>query len=1139
MKAYPRWLSSILLVAGLATALPSSGIHAAPAAQMADPGSPPIPADGPTPEIPPDIAIMAADVAAVDGTLFGPAATIAGNQVGAHSAAIADFDRDGDQDVVAASRDDGKIILYRNNGQPTPGFTPQLLTTASGVYAIAATDLNGDGDPDVAAAAVGVVDPSAAESAVQAATGVLLWLENNGGPNPTFIRRDVAGGLAYPVALDSGDLDNDGDPDLLVALRDGNRILGYRNNGGAAPSFSLFQPASDGNGMVDVTIGDLDRDGKLDFVAASENDDRIAWYRNLGGLAFSPSVLRQGSGLDPQKDYAKSVALADFNQDGRLDVAYGSEDGGVIGWYAGPGPNGGGWIHRQIIAGLDHIKMVTAADLDRDGDIDLLSASAFDNKILWYESNGAATPTFTARIVSESALGARAVEAGDLDGDGDLDLVTASRDNGVVAWHANTLSHRNALFNTQTQQLIGAYALARSVYAADLDRDGALDAISVSDGEVAWHRSNGGAPPRFTSYLISSSLNGGRYAGAADLDKDGDDDIIVASHDDNRILWYENVPGPGNPPRTFAGRTVTTAARGVRSALAADLDGDGDLDIYAATDDDNTIAWYENRLAAGQPWTRRVIYDQAKYARHAFAADVDGDGDIDLMSASQHDGRVIWYENNGKPVPSFTVRAIGVQGGPQHIHADDLDGDGDLDLMAASEYDGAIVWYENRRGSPIQWVARDVSRTASGVHAVYSGDADNDGDIDIFGAVEYRNAIIWYENNGGATPSFTERVIVDNTLVSHSVFAADMDGDGDLDLLSASRGDGRIAWYENRGGQYSLNRTAASTTAEPVLAAFVVKHNGRPGDGPAEIGALTLQLLNGGGVPLRTQDVQAAMRSLAFVRDVNGDRIYQPAVDKLVVSISPVTVAADGRLSLPVSRGAPGAQISPGGSATFFLVATSSGGVCSSQLNRFSANPILTGQTVRTSSAARPLLGEFMRTLTGGEPPSEESAQKVIFNEIMASNNGGLTDPVEAAEFPDWFELYNPTGQTINLAGKYLSDDLSNPKLYRIPDNVLIAPYGYLLFYADGEPDQGPTHVNFQLRREGETLTLYDTDAAGNKVIETFTYGEQTSDVSIGRFPNGGQNWRPLLLSTPGAYNLDTVLNHFFYLPAIRLDADC
>jgi hypothetical protein len=240
-----------------------------------------------------------------------------------------------------------------------------------------------------------------------------------------------------------------------------------------------------------------------------------------------------------------------------------------------------------------------------------------------------------------------------------------------------------------------------------------------------------------------------------------------------------------------------------------------------------------------------------------------------------------------------------------------------------------------------------------------------------------------------------------------------------------------------------------------------------------------------------------------------------------------------------VSRGAPGAQISPGGSATFFLVATSSGGVCSSQLNRFSANPILTGQTVRTSSAARPLLGEFMRTLTGGEPPSEESAQKVIFNEIMASNNGGLTDPVEAAEFPDWFELYNPTGQTINLAGKYLSDDLSNPKLYRIPDNVLIAPYGYLLFYADGEPDQGPTHVNFQLRREGETLTLYDTDAAGNKVIETFTYGEQTSDVSIGRFPNGGQNWRPLLLSTPGAYNLDTVLNHFFYLPAIRLDADC
>lgn len=123
----------------------------------------------------------------------------------------------------------------------------------------------------------------------------------------------------------------------------------------------------------------------------------------------------------------------------------------------------------------------------------------------------------------------------------------------------------------------------------------------------------------------------------------------------------------------------------------------------------------------------------------------------------------------------------------------------------------------------------------------------------------------------------------------------------------------------------------------------------------------------------------------------------------------------------------------------------------------------------------------------------------------MASNNGGLTDPVEPGEFPDWFEPYNPTGQTINLAGKYLSDDLSNPKLYRIPDNVLIAPYSYLLFYADGEPDQGPTHVNFQIAREGETLTLYDTDTAGNGVIETLPTGSRPAMSPLADFPTAAK----------------------------------
>ena len=101
-------------------------------------------------------------------------------------------------------------------------------------------------------------------------------------------------------------------------------------------------------------------------------------------------------------------------------------------------------------------------------------------------------------------------------------------------------------------------------------------------------------------------------------------------------------------------QVISTSADYGRSVYAGDVDGDGDLDLMSASSDDDTIAWYENDGGTNPSFTRIVISTEADGARSVYAGDVDGDGDLDLLSASFTDDAIAWYENNGGADPSFT-----------------------------------------------------------------------------------------------------------------------------------------------------------------------------------------------------------------------------------------------------------------------------------------------------------------------------------------------------------------------------------------------------------------------------------------------------------------------------------------------------
>jgi hypothetical protein len=143
------------------------------------------------------------------------------------------------------------------------------------------------------------------------------------------------------------------------------------------------------------------------------------------------------------------------------------------------------------------------------------------------------------------------------------------------------------------------------------------------------------------------------------------------------------------------------------------------------------------------------------------------------------------------------------------------------------------------------------------------------------------------------------------------------------------------------------------------------------------------------------------------------------------------------------------------------------------------------------------------------------AAAPLVINEFMASNRNSMQDAQD--ENDDWIEIYNTGGVPINIGGMYLTDDLSVPDKWRIPDSTIIQANGYLLIWADKGTGEDGLHTNFKLSAGGEQIGLFDTD--GSTLIDGITFGEQTTDVSYGRFPDAADNWRLFDSPTPGAEN--------------------
>ncbi len=386
-----------------------------------------------------------------------------------------------------------------------------------------------------------------------------------------------------------------------------------------------------------------------------------------------------------------------------------------------------------------------------------------------------------------------------------------------------TRARPSAAIRFSEHLIAGNYAYAYGIAAADFDADGDLDLTSAdytphnmlylfdnhSHGTFSRHIIQKDDPERLERHMIG------------DVDGDGDPDVVIVKNLRGDLLWFEN-SGKPTDGRLWQRHEITTDFPGAYDVALADFDKDGDLDVAASSWVlGNQFAWFDNDGTPGDGhWLKHMIEDNVEETRTIRTADFDGDGNMDLLGTGRKVHSVIWYRNSRDANSVIWEKHMidDTSPFPAHGNPADMDGDGDIDVVmalgfyyrpgngdpAASQLrrHNQIVWYENS-GAPASglWKKHVVGPQFDDAFEAVAGDLDSDGDMDVV-ATSWRNPgrLAWFENHGNAKGAWTKHTLKTNWRSTNQVIIADLNGDGRLDIAAcAEHGSYELRWWRNEG----------------------------------------------------------------------------------------------------------------------------------------------------------------------------------------------------------------------------------------------------------------------------------------------------------------------------------------------------
>lgn len=657
------------------------------------------------------------------GGIFGPSRLIA-NVINGNKIECSDVDGDGDIDILLCTTQSGSIYWYENVGNEI--FNEHLIATGlSQVFSINFKDINNDSINDIVVI-----------SRTTTSVNSLSWYENLGGGN--FSTENVI--YTFPKVLTNlttGDIDLDGDADIVVSYKGAgpdDNVSFFENLGNG--TFGSEQIISYNQRNVSgIELVDIDYDNDIDIICVGVN---IMWYNNIGGMSFNQNLISNGL-------YANSLTISDVDGDNKLDLIVTCNSWGNNGVYLVKNLGAGSFSQTQLLSNTwQDVKCTLSEDFDQDGDMDIVSGYDGDEyfNVLYHENIGAGvfSPELTIETGHDWITFAKSA---DIDGDGDMDIVAGTRDEGKLFWYEN----------------YGDY--------------------------------------KYSARRVIGSVNAIRNAELVDIDNDGDIDILTTELSTDWIRLFENT---GGGIFTSASAIFHNGSNGwqVRSA---DIDGDGNMDVIGSSSSE--VAWSKN--LTGGSWAPKQVITSVSSDYCHYIADIDGDGDNDIVVARLYPGKVSLYENLGGGVFGAEIVINLSLGLVEYVSVGDVDDDGNTDILSLSKTDGEIVWFRNLGGNTFD-TTRNYIDFVNSPSKVIMKDVNGDGKEDIiYNAFTSFNSVLWKENLGGGNYS-PSQIIASYDLYVEKFHFADMGGMGSNDLitLSASTPSDINVYKNHYNSQYQL-----------------------------------------------------------------------------------------------------------------------------------------------------------------------------------------------------------------------------------------------------------------------------------------------------------------------------------------------